>query len=578
MIIKDIHLAGFKHFSPQENLDIRNISSERILSLRGENKRFLFKTILAIIFGMHNDEHGYFRSPEHDTVFTGRITLRYEKNDIFIERDFLTGIIAVLSNGKKPKSIFQGKTLHNLPGENDPYQDFLQSIFSFVKKDELLGFCLPLLEKNSIPLGEALNRLYLFLRPKFNMALLERNEKRTLFFLQNVNGELVQKVETTQSAKIKLKLYALLRQIDQGIKNIEHDKYLLEEFLALKNYAPDTEMETYGMGDLDRQKKQLVLNINNYQNAFKQQQTFETQLDKLKLKRNQIKTIISKELLVYADLPVSFIEDFYRYQELTTDLSHQKIEYDRKNIQVLNLIDDMHAIKRSGILYSSLIGISILLTGMLLKPEWGIINAFIAAVALITTAAFFKRKKSFSLNLIDTKRRQQMEIRQHIKNCESELGILRDDAFLLDDFDSIDEHISNFKRYKKLHGNLKQINGKINHIEQGALRGTIDVLEKIENRYPGFSIQKPVDKKHFLERLKSELATIEQKKMLSISPEEHIRKIILQYADLAKRLKIHQKKLLQKLPADLHPDRIAGEVQRLNRFIVFKTSGYDIIP
>ena len=578
MIIKDIHLAGFKHFSPQENLDIRNINSERILALRGENKRYLFRTILAIIFGMSADEHSYFRSPEHNTVFTGRITLRYEKNDIFIERDFLTGIIAVLSNGKKPKSIFQGKALLNLSAEIDPYRDFLQSIFSFVKKDELLSFCRPLLERNSIPLGEALNRLYLFLRPKFNIALLERNEKRSHFFLQNVNGELVQKVESTQSAKTKLKLYALLRQIGQGIKNIEHDKYLLEEFLALKSDTPGTEMETYVNADLDQQKKQLLLSINDYLNAFKHQQTLETQLEKLKLKRNKIKTVISKELLVYADLPGSFIEDFYRYQELTTDLSHQKIEYDRKNIQVLNLIDDIHAIKRSGIIYSSLIGISILLTGMLIKPEWGIINAFIAAVALITTAAFFKRKKSFALNLIDTKRRQQMEIRQQIKNCESELGILRDDAFLLDDFDSIDEHIGNFKRYRELHGNLKQINEKIKHIEQDTLSGTIAILEKIEKRYPDFSISKPVDKKQFLERLKSELVRIEQKEMLSISPEERIRKIILQYADLAKRLKIHQKKLLQKLPVDIHPDRIAGEVQRLNRFIAFKTSGYDIIP
>ncbi len=578
MIIKDIHLAGFKIYSPKDNLDIRSINRQQILSLRGENKRFIFKAILAIIFGMQKDEIAYFKAPGYNKVFTGRITLQYENNDIFIERDFATGVIAVLSDGKKAKSVFQGKSHTNLSPEDDPYQEFLQSIFTFIKKDELLSFCQPILDRSSGHLGEALNRLYLFLRPKFNIALLERQEKRTLFFLQNVNGELTQPRETTKSARIKLKLYTLLRQIDQGIKNIEHDKYLFEEFLATNNHELASGKNLQKRNRRTDEKHRLQQDIEMFQKMLVQSTEQHNQLNKLISQRNSIKSLISKELLVYADLPDTFEDDFHRFQEISTDITHQKIEYDRRNIQIQNLLDDIKSTKRTGITFSLISGSAILILGFILRPEWGLFNALMAAGAMIGIAAYFKRKTSFYFHLIDTSRRQQIDIRHQIKKYESEIALLREDAFLIDDLGAIDEHIQNFRKFKKLRGHLKRLDTQIKKIEQAVLPHINRTISQIEKRYPLVALSKPENQQQFLERMQSELRSIEQQEKISAPPEEHIRHIINQYGDLAERLKKSQQKLLQKMPPDTNPEQITNEVQRLNRFITFKTSGYDIIP
>jgi len=578
MIINDVHLAGFKLYSPQDNLDIRSIDLSQILSLRGENKRFIFKAILAIIFGMQPDEKGYFQSADHDTVFTGRIILQYEKINIFIERDFVTGIIAVLSMGKKAKSIFQGKSSDNLPLEDDPYQDFLHSIFSFIKKDDLLAFCQPILDRSDAPLGEALNRLYLFLRPKFNIAFLERHEKLSLSFLHNINGELLQERETANSAKVKLNLYHLLRQINHGVKNIEHDKYLLEEFLSVTHKGQISEKTSDKKIRWTEQREHLAADIEVYQAALNDSQDQKLKSKKLKLHQNEIKSIISKELLVYVDLPDTFEDDFHRYQKLSSKIVQQKSKHDNRNNQIEKLIENIKKAKRSGIIYSAISGTVLMIIGFSWHPEWQLFNTMVAATAVTVSAAIFKHKTLFFSRLIDTSRRQQIDIRHQIKKYESEITLLRQDAFLVDDLDSIDEHIENFHRFKKLRSHLKKLNEKSRYLEQTEIQGTDLIISRIERRYPLIALSRPKDRKEFLHLMKAELKNIEQQETLAAPPEEHIHQIIKQYGALSLRLKAIEKKLIQKLPPEADPSQIDQEVQRLNRFILFKNNGFDIIP
>ena len=115
MIIKDIKFAGFKHKDNVSGLDLSKIEAKSILSERGENKSFLFKSLLGIVFGFSDDEKEYYKD-SNALVFTGLVDLKFENYTLHIERDFETNIIALLSeNDKDQKAVYQGKDNYNKP-------------------------------------------------------------------------------------------------------------------------------------------------------------------------------------------------------------------------------------------------------------------------------------------------------------------------------------------------------------------------------------------------------------------------------------------------------------------------------
>jgi hypothetical protein len=511
MIIKDIKFTGFKHKDSISGLDLTRIETNSILSERGENKNFLFKSLLGIVFGFSYEEKEYYRD-RNSLVFTGLVDLKFENYTLHIERDFETNIIALLSESDKDqKAIYQGKDDYNKPAEERPYLDIIKSFFSINDKDLLLKACEEKLAHEKATFGELLDTLYLFLRPIFKRAAIDKLISSSAQIIDNPNGSNNQPQISVnlQKAIGRLSLLKIAKKIFQSKYSLKSDIEKFEDFLQTSlnghsSRAQETLKQRFPL-IYQMDAEQVKNDIAYMQKLQSEHKNVSQELQKLDNQKRDIETLIGQKLMVYSNLPDSFIDDFHIYQNLTIDIAQLNNEKDRKNILLNTYKSDLQNLKNKNMIFQSLAITAIFVAGALFFPDkmfW--VTGFALALLLISTTMFFQFKKSKS-NLIELCRYDLSELSTRLKGIEKNVTELRKGSYLLDDLEYIDTHIERFKKYKHFQTQLKKIDREKDDLQSQLNNDKFKIiLPRLEQQYRDLiNLNPPEGLDEYLEEFKS---------------------------------------------------------------------------
>lgn len=461
MIIKDIHLAGFVNSNPESGLNLSLIENQKILSARSENKRFLFAALLGIIFGFSNKEKEKYRD-KNQKVFTGRVDLKFDDYILHIDRDFETDIVAVLSSGSNSfKSVFQDKDIFE---KNDrPYAKVLQSLFSINNKQLLLELCDETLNNEQSTFGELLDLLYLFIRPKFKIAainkLISSSMKVIEFNSKAENGSAVS--SRLQDAMNKLHLLKNAKKLAQSRTSLKSD---ITKFQMHLDNFPGNNPQNDAFARLKQRfpliyqldaalVKRDVTRLHALQTSH---QRISQRLHEMETKKAELDNLVNKKLLIYANLPDTFEDDFIRYQELSMDQAQYKNDIDRLEVWEDNLQSQLISKKKLEISLQTLILIIIVAFGSIFFTDY--LPLVFTSAALVFASIYFimRAVKKSLITDIEQSEEKRSETKKSLKVVDKEVSELREESYLLDDQEYIDTHIERFKKYKSV---KKQIDG-----------------------------------------------------------------------------------------------------------------------
>jgi hypothetical protein len=544
MIIQDINLTGFKSFDVTTGLDLTLIENKSILSARGENKRFLFSALLAILYGLSDEEKAAFKDKE-SIVFTGRTNLKFDDYILHIERDFETGIVAVLSEGKnKSKPIFQGKDI-DLGDKERPYIHILESFFSIIDKSFLMEVCSNNLQLDKSTFGEVLDLLYLFLRPKFKLAAIRRLiDSSTKIITGTSAGK--NNLHGLQESKTRVQLLKNIKKINQSATSIKSDISKFKKYWNLFSTIPQrngstdaTLKQRYPLiysQDASKIKKDMQV-LQKLQTSYKE---IYREIQNLNNNKTEYDTLLNQKLLVYANLPDTFIEDFQHYQHLSIDLAHMKNEYDKLAIKIGILQIALNQKKKNERLTYSVVLIMILGLGLLSFPQEIIHILGVMGLAAGSIFLIFRKIKQNIIFIIETTHLKQSLQKKKIRAVEKDIVNLRNQSYLLDDLEYIDTHIERFKKYKQVKYKLEMIRNKKLVLQRKlSSREYSEMLPKLERQYKDLLALNPEEGLdtylNEFEKLQKhtdakDWATIKSEKLLPLQ------KIIVKYQTMHKEL------------------------------------------
>lgn len=491
MIIKDIILAGFKSNDSAAGVDFSLIKKGQIFSARNGNKVFLFKALLGVIYGMSEEEKRDFRDSTLKT-FTGRVDLKFDDYILHIERDFETDIVAVLTESSNDiKPIFQGKD-HFSNNHARPFMHTLEQFFSINDKLFLLDACHETMEDSSTTFGDLVDQLYLFIRPKFKLSAIDKLIASCTRIIEDKleqnNGIIVDGGQ--QHAAKKLELIKNSKKIIQSRDSLSRDIKSFEK--ALKRLSESYDPYTVAKAKL-QQEFPLLQNKDIQTTRSEVNELLELQTRKQKIRRNiqqinqmtdDLETQVHKNLLVYANLPDSFVEDFHTYQDLSIDLAQIRNEYDRSVTNTVNLQSELNNLKQRETV-SYIIALPLILIASLFFLGYNIpLILGLLIVGAGSIFAFFRKLKSDTQQEIELAQMAQGTMKRHINKIESNIYALRDQSYLLDDLEYIDMHIERFKQYKKVQTKLSKLKSEKKRFEELLADPNLKLLlPQLESRY-----------------------------------------------------------------------------------------------
>lgn len=465
MIIKNLNFAGFKFEDNISGLDLTKIENQSIFSERHGNKTFLFQSLLGIIYGFSEKEKLKFKDP-NAIVFTGRIDLQFESYTLHIERDFETDIVAILSKSDtEQKSVFQGKDT-DVENINRPYREVLESIFSIVSKPFLIEVCREKLESPNSTFGELLDNLYMYLRPKFKKAAIERlidschRMVKNNNFLANANGtEITGKIE---SAVNRLHLLRNSKRIVESISSLSADVIKFESSWEKIAFSTPSRIDSSILQErfpliYKHDAKQISRDLKYYLELKDSLIQKQKQLALLETQEVEHNALLNSKLSIYNNLPDSFIEDFHAFQSLSIDLAQLKNDKDKQDILMVNYYANLSKFKTKEVLTHIFSFLSIMFIGYNLFPDQlliaGITSAFVSGIFLFSFSKLRKSKKTLIHNCM----KNYGEIKRKISVIEKNLAELKKNSYLLDDIGYVDTHIEMFKKFKSSKNILRKI-------------------------------------------------------------------------------------------------------------------------
>jgi len=573
MIIKDIKLSGFKSFNSNTGLDLTKITSENILVIRGENKNFLFESLLGIIFGFSTEEKMKFRD-KASLVFTGRASLKFSDYTLHIERDFETDIIAVLSEGAKKEWLYQGRDKCN-DYMARPYLSFLEKYFSIYEKSILLDLYKKQFNNPKNTFAEILDLLYLFLRPKLKLQAIRSLIVSCMDVLEKgkINEDDTFYKNDYKEALSKLHLLKNSRKITESKDSIQRDIKRLQKYSAILNHS----FVNKHILNL-KQRFPLIYHLNAYQ--LKKDVTFLNALQSRRKKlfeevqklRDKVLNIENnnKKLAVYFKLPDSFVDDFENYQRLSIDSAKMQNEFDKIGIQLGEREEDLIRLKHKQSISVS-IALIIVAAIMVIFPEYYLGVGIAAILGLLTFVPILRTKKTILIEEIFNSQLEQQKLKNKIKLINQETSKLRDESHLIDDLDFIDSHISNFKKVKKSKSELPLLNREINILKQRTQSEKfIKTLPILEKQYKDLINLNPPEglEKYIEEFAKTQKEAIQAKKDNIVNQEnDPLTKIIIEYKALFKDLQNTQNYIEHFLEVDEIGNDIETKISQIERII-----------
>ncbi|GEM_PF-4611340 len=564
MIIQNISLTGFN--TDTTLTDSQNAHS--LVSLRGEQKIYFFESILAILFGMTAEEKQHYRNPSGDIkTHTGRLTLKFDTFTLYVERDFETDIIAVMSESEKGiKPVYQGK---DIPGSDDhnAYQELMESVFTLVDKQAIRELCKERLQNESVPLGDVLEIFYTYMRPKYTIAYMERILQRTGHVLTRFQASDARNGRDTLVLKNKLNLLKDLRILTQAQNQIARD---LEKMGHIKPKKQEDSVD-----HILKQRFPTLYTFNaetvyNEAQLFLEKQAiyrrYQKTLNDLMARKASLKKLIHTKLIAYSNLPDTFEEDFHTYQELTLDLADEKNSYDKFNMRISDNQEQINRLKKMRmILALSIPALLLLLIIFFPQLTFGLATASVAA--LVSIIFLYKLQLDSRRREIDFFQEKQFRIRTRIKSIEEKIYRLREKSFLLDDLRLIDSHIENFHNYKKTQKSINLLSKKITQIKTEISELPLAEMERIDKKYKDKIDWNRADLLSYLKTFKTIQSQTGKKGFTAAEKNDPLREAAEQYSHLLVKIEEMRQKLIGKVQPPTTNGELDVAIKSLERFI-----------
>jgi hypothetical protein len=548
MIIKNLNFAGFKFEDNISGLDLTKIENQSIFSERRENKNFLFQALLGVIYGFTENEKLKYKDPK-SLVFTGRIDLQFETYTLHIERDFETDIVAILSKSdKEQKSVFQGRDT-NVENVNRPYREVLESIFSINSKPFLTEVCREKLDSPNSTFGELLDLLYMFLRPKFKKAAIEKliNSSYRMIesnqHLNKMNGnEITGKLEYAIN---RLQLLRNSKKISESINSLSSDVHKFEYYWEKIAFSIPSGNDATILKErfpliYRHDARQIKRDLNHYLELKHSLVQKREQLQLLNSQKEEHLKMLSGKLSMYHNVPDSFIEDFHSFQNLSIDLAQLKNDKDKLDIMLGRYYNDLANFKTKEVLVHLLSAASIVSAGYFVFPLNLPVAVVVSVAVIISFSLAFSKIRKSKKTAIHKCMKDYGEIKRKIEHVEKNMKELRQNSYLLDDIGYVDTHIELFKKFKSAKNILKKIESEKAILEKELKSDKYKVtFLELKKEYKGLiDTDDPNEIKANLEEflaLQEEANSAERLKQTN-EKIEPLSKIIYDYKNLIKKL------------------------------------------
>lgn len=551
MEIVSIQISGFKNYAVNTQFYFKDTFNNFIFHAENEQKVFIFKTILGILFGFNKEEQDAFRgSREESKVFTGIITFDLEDRTLLIERDFETNIVAgLIVNGTKSKPVFQGKDFID-QGMERPYIQMISTMFPVTDKDIISDICLQSYDFESGNFSDLLEIFYTLLQPSIQNASLDR--------LIKSGNKLIKQIQSAPpegDTDNKQKVMELLVNIDRSVEVVESQKSILTSLRERINKKNEI-IFSQSLADSEENSAEKYMNplvfkedVLHWRELRAIKLKSEAKLERIRSRFSKLQKIIKEDLFIYQNLPKTFEEDLSEYKKINSKLTieknnetqyKQKLQEIEKNLQELKKKKRFYLFLMPPIIFI----ISLLLVGpfwLLIIPE----TLFLAIIILL----YFGHKR-YTLN----SHHQQLSEEEHIvkrkiNKLELMLKELSQNSLLIEDIEYIDDHRQRYLTYKEykaeLENNEKE---KIHLIDVLNSDECTNMLPKYIQKYSPFIDIERIDLEDFLDEIVSKVERLTiMKPGVELPIFKTISKLIKRYDDRIKKIKMTKSDLTESL-------------------------------
>ncbi|NOX88088.1 MAG: hypothetical protein GXO77_03610 [Calditrichaeota bacterium] len=554
MRIESLQISGFKGYEQTTTINFFDEHGNLIFDTEGEERIFIFKAILGIIFGFSPDEKKHFRGDVAlNQTFTGLVTLVLDQKTVLIERDFETDIIAcLLSDNSSSRPIFQGKDIVE-NGYSRPYLEMLRSIFPIVDKSLYLEILQEEIYEGS-SLSNLLHSLYLLLSPRFNLNkvrhLISKSEAYiTTIDTSRLDSKNLEQLNQFRECLVFLKSVAHFRQ--QLKSDLDKFNQLLRKIRqrdihkdAILNQIEESFKELHGHNPILLRAEILL-----WKSLAQMKEQNEAELKKVRQRKDEIEHILQIDLAEYNQLPDFIDKEIKKYQD-----NNKKIQKTQKKIEVLDT-----EIKLNEVKYNTWKTVKLFFLGFV-TPISFILSyiAFNSWFLIIPEAFFFFLIFLFLFGHYHSKIRERLLnfqeerdiFQKRINDTLKEQKVLQQKWYFLKDKKSFHIHEERLNKFKALKTELRHLKQQEDRIRQNLSQPSLTrQLQTFKQKYGGLvDINRP-DLEDYLDkfvRLKSELSSIETSEVEPPVIQE-IQKIIKDYRDAIHQLKHIEEELSERL-------------------------------
>ncbi len=554
MRIESLQISGFKGYEQTTTINFFDEHSNLIFDTEGEERIFIFKAILGIIFGFSPDEKKHFRGDVAlNQTFTGLVTLVLDQKTVLIERDFETDIIAcLLSDNSSSRPIFQGKDIVE-NGYSRPYLEMLRSIFPIVDKSLYLEILQEEIYEGS-SLSNLLHSLYLLLSPRFNLNkvrhLISKSEAYiTTIDTSRLDSKNLEQLNQFRECLVFLKSVAHFRQ--QLKSDLDKFNQLLRKIRqrdihkdAILSQIEESFKELYGHNPILLRAEILL-----WKSLAQMKEQNEAELKKVRQRKDEIEHILQIDLAEYNQLPDFIDKEIKKYQD-----NKEKIKKTQKKTEILDT-----EIKLNEVKYNTWKTVKLFFLGFV-TPISFILSyiAFNSWFLIIPEAFFFFLIFLFLFGHYHSKIRERLLnlqeerdiFQKRINDTLREQKVLQQKWYFLKDEKSFHIHEERLNKFKALKTELRHLKQQEDRIRQNLGQPSLTrQLQTFKQKYGGLvDINRP-DLEDYLDkfvRLKSELSSIETSEVEPPVIQE-IQKIIKDYRDAIHQLKHIEEELSERL-------------------------------
>ncbi len=495
MKLISLEISGFKHYSASSKINFEDEHKNPIVEIQDKNKFYLFEIILAIIFGLNDEEKQKFRGDVNESkTHTGLLTFNFDHQTMIIERDFSTNFVAcLLSDAHTAKPIFQGKDYVG-SDYSRPYLQMLQTVFPLIDKTIYQEIIHALYHDKQATLSDILNTFSLILSPRFKINRYYNLLKDTYDFMQSDRDHLdeIKRNGKAESLYLNTKKELLERalKIKGGIDDIQQLKEQFSVFVdkirrkkQLANSALTILNERFAPIK-SHNALQVRADVLLWKSLKDLKNQSEQKLQSLKSREQEIQSILADNFKEYESLPNLFLMNIDHMLELRRTLEQSEKEF--KHIQNQIVEEERRLVQKSRFKWILLLATPplVFLAAFLLFGNNWLLTIPESILTIIIILFFYSHKLDKIRDKIHNLTEESHILQKRMFDLKNEMERLQAKYPLLKDEDELPKHIERFKKYRSFQIELKQLRKEINYTQSSLESDSyIRQLPELEEKY-----------------------------------------------------------------------------------------------